>query len=133
MPCGVADPNRISKRLYILAVPVGAAAGTCDAMHASPAWVAVAAAALAAFAGAFALARATGSERGSSPQGLPAMRDAGGAVRLPHLSQAPDLPALARPVPVHRAAPAPPVAPPPAPVRAATKPKPKPVVIVGSG
>jgi hypothetical protein len=127
MPCGVADRNRISKRIYILAVPVGAAAGTSDAMHASPAWIAVAAAALAAFAGAFALARATAPEHGASPQGLPALRAGGGAVRLPHLSQAPDLPALALPVPAHAAAPAPPppVAPPPA--------RTKPVVIVGSG
>jgi hypothetical protein len=129
MPCGVADRNRISKRIYIPAVPVGAAAGTCDAMHASPAWGAVAAAALAAFAGAFALARATAPEHGSSQHGLPALRAGGGAVRLPHLSQAPDLPALAVPVPVRTAAPAPPVAPSPAPRR---KP-PKPVVIVGSG
>jgi hypothetical protein len=113
--------------IYIVPVPVGAAAGTCDAMHASPAWIAVAAAALAALAGAFALARATAPEHGSSPHGLPALRPGGGAARLPHLSQAPDLPALAPRVRVHAAVPVAP--PPPAPTTTTTKP----VVIVGSG
>jgi hypothetical protein len=95
-------------------------------MHASPAWVAVAAASLAAFAGAFALARATAPEHESSPRGLPALRSGGGAVSLPHLSQASDLPPLAAPAPVHT------TPPPPAPPVAAPTP-PKPVVIVGSG
>ena len=130
MPPGVSDRNRISKRIYIPPVPVGAATGTCDAMYASPAWVAVAAASLAAFAGAFALARATAPAHGAAPHGLPALRSGGGAVSLPHLSQAPDLPPLAAPAAVHTAPPppAPPVAAP-----AQPKPKPKPVVIVGSG
>ncbi|HEY3181631.1 MAG TPA: hypothetical protein VGJ77_02255 [Gaiellaceae bacterium] len=94
-----------------------------ERLHVSPAWVALAAAAVAAFAGAFALARATAPGQGTSPHGLPALRPAGGDVRLPHLSQAPDLPALAAPAPAPSAAPA------PAPAPAATKP----VVIVGSG
>jgi hypothetical protein len=127
MPGRVSDRNRISKRIYNPPVPPRPAAGTCEAMdslHVSPAWIALAAAAVAAFAGAFALARATAPAHDSSPHGLLPLRAVGGSARLPHISQAPALPALAAPAP---AAPAP--VPPPA----ASPPATKPVVIVGSG
>jgi hypothetical protein len=136
MPGGVAARNRISKRIYILPVPLRATAGTCDAMgrlHVSPAWIALAAAAFVAFAGAFALARATAPTQGSSPRGLAALRAGGGTASLPHLSQAPDLPALAAPAPA-ASAPAPASsARPPVPPPAASPARKKPVVIVGSG